>query len=225
MSSFTLFSTLAVKAALEETVLPSFGRTIATTFDPTSVLAARIADGEPFDVIIATDEFLAETAATGLTQAAVPLASTGIGVAILSGGHRPDIGSIQALERTLIQARSVAYSRTGASGIYFASLLDQLGIAAAVNARATILPKGFTAEALIDGRADLAIQQTSELAAVSGAELLGELPPQVQQRTGFGVAIATTTGKREVSADFIRHLQRPAATAAFRRYGLSVSPE
>lgn len=224
MTRLTVLSTLAVQAALEGIVLPGFGHPISVSFDPTSVLATRIAEGESFDVIIATDDFLADIAAAGRVTKPAPLASTGIGVAVLAGASRPDIASVPALTRALLQARSVAYSRTGASGIYFASLLERLGIAAAVNTAATILPKGFTAEALVDGRADLAIQQTSELAAVQGAELLGELPSDVQQRTKFSVAGATESRRPEQTAAFLRHLTSPNSVAAFRRFGLTVSP-
>jgi molybdate transport system substrate-binding protein len=220
MPPVRLFSTLAVKAALEVSVLPTFGAPVDSTFDPTSMLAERIRAGEPFDVIIATEDFLANLANGGAVATPVPLVATGIGLAVLTGAPWPDISSLPALRTALCEARSVAYSRAGASGIYFASLIEKLGIADAVNARATILPKGFTGEAVVDGRADLAVQQTSELTAVDGVELVGELPPEAQCLTRFSAALASSPTHPERAAALVRHLASPGALAAYPRYGL-----
>ena len=124
-----------------------------------------------------------------------------VGIAVKAGAPKPDIGSVEALKTTLLAARCVAYSKIGASGIYFAALLRRLGIAEPVNARALVVPSGFTAERLVTGEADLAVQQISELLVVSGIEVVGPLPPEVQTvatfsgglldgppRTGGGVA-------------------------------------
>ena len=73
----------------------------------------------------------------------------------------------------MLGARSVAYSRLGASGILFAKLIERLGIASDVNAKAQIIPQGFTAEQLVTGEADLAVQQISELKQVVASRWLG----------------------------------------------------
>ena len=49
---------------------------------------------------------------------------------------KPDISSVEAFRSALLAARSIAYSRIGASGIYFAGLIERLGITDAVNAKA-----------------------------------------------------------------------------------------
>ena len=85
---------------------------------------------------------------------------------------------------TLLAARSVAYSKIGASGIYFAELIQRLGIAAEINAKATITA-GFTAERLMTGEADLAVQQLSELKQVAGVELVGPIPLGLQTPAVF----------------------------------------
>jgi len=99
-----------------------------------------------------------------------------------------------------VAARSVAYSRTGASGIYFAGLLPRLGLAEAVNAKATIIPQGFTAEKLVSGEADIAVQQISELMVVPGIEVVGPLPDPVQEMTTFAAAILRGATDRDGAA-------------------------
>ncbi|ONI70902.1 molybdenum ABC transporter substrate-binding protein [Actinosynnema sp. ALI-1.44] len=185
----TLFSVLAVKKAVEELV-PVFtaetGIAVETVFDPTTVLMKRIEAGAQPDVIVAVTESVAT-----LGQPIVPVAKVGVGVAVGPDVSVPDISAVPVLRETLTSARSVAYSRTGASGIYFATLIEHLGIADEVNARATVVEKGFTALALLDGRADLAIQQMSELKFVPEARVVGPLPEEVQHYSDFSVAVGT----------------------------------
>ena len=99
-------------------------------------------------------------------------------MAVKAGAPKPDITTVEQFKATLLKARTVAYSKIGASGIFFAGLLDRLGIAGAV--RSLIVPSGFTAERLITGEADLAIQQISELMMVPGIDVVGPLPPDIQ---------------------------------------------
>jgi molybdate transport system substrate-binding protein len=80
---------------------------------------------------------------------------TGMGIAVRAGAAKPDISTVLAFKRSLLHARSVAYSRTGASGIYFAALIERLGIAEAINVHATIIEKGLTAEALLSHRLEV----------------------------------------------------------------------
>ena len=113
-------------------------------------------------------------------ESCVDLARSYIGLAVKADSRHPDISTEAALRATLISARSVAYSRLGASGIFFAQLVEKMGIATEINARATVVPIGFTAERLVTGEADVAIQQLSELKQVTGIEIVGPLPLHLQ---------------------------------------------
>ncbi|TLM80901.1 extracellular solute-binding protein [Pseudarthrobacter sp. NamE5] len=214
-----LFSTLAVKKALEDVILEAFeqetGIEVQTVFDPTNQLLRRIQDGEKFDVMIGvTDSFAAlDDIIDARTLTAV--ARTGVGVAVPPGTPTPDISSPESFVQTLLQARSVAYSRTGASGIYFTALLNKLGIAEKIGPRATVLEKGFVAEAIVDGRADLAVQQLSELLFVPQAHIAGPFPPELQHYTEFSAAVSAEPGERSEAETFVRFLTSPQATAAY----------
>jgi molybdate transport system substrate-binding protein len=220
-----LFSTLAVSGALADWILPAYtartGATVETTFDPTRVLLRHIAAGARPDVLVAIRDELRRPELTGIIDAelTVPLVRTGVGLAVATGAPAPAIDTVEALVRTFIDSRSVAYSRTGASGVYFAHLLDQLGIAAEVTARATIVDKGFTALALLDGRADLAVQQLSELHTISGVDIVGPLPAAIQHYTEFAAAPAPAHPE---ALQLARFLASGAAGTAYRKYGLEV---
>ena len=184
-TAVSLWSALVVRGSLDSTVIPAFTAegewTVDAVFDPTTVLMQRIAAGELPEVIISTTGSLTGLPAGTLVEGTIaPLVRTGIGVGVAEGTAAAPIETVEELTAALLGARSVAYSRTGQSGIYFASLIEKLGIADEVNAKATILEKGFTAEAIIDGRADLAIQQVSELRFVPGIAVVGPLPEAVQ---------------------------------------------
>lgn len=221
----SLFSGLAVKGVLERSVLPGFveaaGCSVRATFEPTTILERMIAEGARPDVVVGVKDAVRGLAAAGLLDPATlaPLVRSGIGIAVVPGSTPPAIGTAEELASALRAARSVAYSRSGASGVYFARLLERLGIAEQVNERACILPGGFTAEALLDGRADLAVQQVIELASVPGVRILGPLPDEVQHYVELWVGAATGAG---VDAEaLLEHLASASAARSYREAGLS----
>jgi molybdate transport system substrate-binding protein len=177
-NTIRLLSTLALMGAVRslagkyETLT---GTRIDADFAPTLGLLGRLRKGETADVLILTQEGLASLAATGsvVAESCIDLARSFVGLAVKAGAARPDIATEEALRATLLGARSVAYSRLGASGIFFAQLIAGMGIASEVNVRATIVPQGFTAERLVSGEADLAVQQISELKQVAGIDIAG----------------------------------------------------
>src|SRR5262249_38913465 len=127
-------------------------------WNPTTVLMQEIAAGSRADIAVVTNTAIEELSQKGIVDGPgrVDLAHAILGLALPHGQANPDIATIDGLRRALAGARSVAYSRAGASGIYFESLIEKLGIADAVRARATVIPAGFTAQKLVAGEADLA---------------------------------------------------------------------
>jgi molybdate transport system substrate-binding protein len=222
----SLFSALAVQAALDSEILPAYrnatGAEVHVTWDPTTVLIERIAAGAQPDVIVAVSGSVAELASRGavVPTSIVPIAKVGIGLATASARGVPQIDTVEALVGTLLNARSVAYSRTGASGIYFAGLLEQLGITEQVNRRATVIEKGYTAEAVVDGRADLAVQQLSELRFVAAVHVVGPLPEPVQKYTQFSAALGVAAAEDSSATDLIGLFRDEHALAAYMRAGL-----
>lgn len=225
--SLTVMSTLAVKVALEKQILPEFetinGIKPDVSWNPTTVLMTRIENQEKADAVILIDKPMAKLVADGIVVAASvrKVSRAGIGIAVKNGQPLPDISNAKAFKASMLAAKSVAYSRGGASGIYFAKMIEKLGIADEINAKATIIPEGFTAEQIMLGNADVAIQQVSELMTVDGVAIVGPLPEELQLWTDFSAAIFTDAVQPENAQKFINHLTSEFAHHAYEAGGLT----
>jgi molybdate transport system substrate-binding protein len=197
------------------------GTKIDADFGPTLSLLKRVRAGEACDVVILTREGLDELLTEGAVVAAssIDLARSYVGIAVKAGNPHPDIATEAALRKTLLGARAVAYSKVGASGIYFAQLIERLGIAAEINARA-IVASGFTAERLISGEADLAVQQISELKLVDGNEVVGPIPLALQTAAVFSAGRMATTKRIAPSDRLLKYLASPDVLPLLRESGL-----
>jgi len=224
-NSIRLLSTLALMGAvrsLADKYEAASGLRIDADFAPTLGLLDRLRNGEAADVVILTREGLAGLAATGtvVPESCVDLARSYVGLAVKAGSAHPDIAGDEALRKTLLGARSIAYSGLGASGIYFAQLIAQLGIASEINARATIVPQGFTAERLLTGEADLAVQQISELKQVAGIEIVGPIPLHLQEPAVFSAGRLAASKKADQAESLLKFLASVEAAPALRASGL-----
>jgi molybdate transport system substrate-binding protein len=154
----------------------------------------------------------------------VTLAGSGVAIAVKAGAPKPDISTAEALKRTLLKAKSIAYSEPsagGASGVYFAKLLERMGIAESMKPKTKYPPAGgFSAELLLTGEAELAVQQKPELLHVPGVEILGFLPGDLNLVTQFAAAIMTGSNNTETGKALIGNLRSPQAAAVFRSKGL-----
>lgn len=220
-----VLSTLALMGAVRQLAgrfEAESGIRIDADFAPTVGLLERLGKGEGADVLILTREALADLAAKGTVAAdsCADLARSFVGIAVKAGAAHPDISTEAAMRTTLLGARSVAYSRIGASGIFFAGVIEQIGIAAEINARANITA-GFTAERLVDGTADIAIQQLSELKQVAGVEVVGPLPLHLQPNPAVFSAGRMAASQRIRQSDaLLKFLASPGVAPALRESGL-----
>jgi len=220
-----LLSTLALKGAVEQLAgryEAESGTRIDAAFAPTLGLLARLRGGETADLVILTRDGLGELAAEGrvVADGMVDLARSYVGIAVKAGAEHPDIASEPALRAALLGARRVAYSRIGASGILFAQLVGRMGIAVEVNARAIVVPQGLTAEQLVTGEADLAVQQISELKQVAGIEIVGPIPFELQTPSVFSAGCMAGS-PRLVEADrLLRYLASADVAPLLRDAGL-----
>lgn len=225
MENVRMLSTLGLMGAMRS-LSSAFeaisGIRVDADFAPTLALLKRLRDGEAADLVILTREGLDEMIGEGRVVAgsAADLARSFVGIAVRAGQAHPDIGSEAALRRTLLAARSVAYSRLGASGVYLAQLMVRMGIAAEINAKATIVEQGFTAERLVTGEADLAVQQISELKQVGGVEVVGPIPHALQTPAVFSAG-RLANAKHAAAADrLLRYLASPEVAPVLRQSGL-----
>ena len=151
-----------------------------------------------------------------VADSCVDLARSYVGIAVKAGAAHPDIATEAALRAALLGGRSVAYSRIGASGILFAQLIERLGIASEINARARSFRQGFTAERLVTGEADLAVQQISELKQVAGIEVVGPIPRELQTPAVFSAGRMAASNKAAPAERLLRFLASPEVAPVLR---------
>jgi molybdate transport system substrate-binding protein len=216
-----VFSTMGLAGVLGE-ITPRFERAaIETTLLPTVLLMERIRAGETADIAILLADSIDALVREGvLRPGRIDLARSLVGIAVREGAPRPDISSVDAFVASMRAAKSVALSKTGASGLYFAGLLERLGIADEVKAKAKIIPSGFTGELVRRGEAEIAVQQVSELKAVPGLDIVGTLPAGIESVSVFSVGIFAASTMQEQAGALIGMLSATEAEEIYAANGL-----
>ncbi|MDN4982583.1 substrate-binding domain-containing protein [Bradyrhizobium sp. WYCCWR 13022] len=225
MEKVRMLSTLGLMGAmrsLSAAFETATGIHVDADFAPTLALLKRLRAGEAADLVILTREGLDDMIGERrvIAASAADLARSYVGLAVRKGAPHPDIANEAALRKALLAARSVAYSRLGASGVYFAQLIVRMGIADEINARATIVEQGFTAERLVSGEADLAVQQISELKQVGGIEVIGPVPHDLQIPAVFSAGRMVDAKQAEAADRLLRYLASPEVVPVLRQSGL-----
>ncbi len=226
-----ILSTTAMKMVFEA-LAPGFerdtGNRLAVSLGPSAQLEKRLAEGEGADLAI-----LARAGAEDLighgklaAESLVDVARSSIGIAVPKGAPRPDISTAEGFKRALLAAKSVAVSKPvggGASGAHMAKVFAHLGIADAMTAKAKYGAGGAAGLAglvVLRGEADIGIQQMAELMAVTGIDVVGPLPAELQSVTEFTASIPTAASHPQLGRDVIDLLTTPAAKAVIKAKGL-----
>jgi molybdate transport system substrate-binding protein len=208
-------------------IIPQFeaaGRTVQWDNDTVGGLVKRIEAGESFDVVIASPAALDVLTKTGkIAGGGVELAKVGVGMAVREGAAKPDISTVEGFKQALLAAKSVAYidpASGGSSGIYLSGLLDRLGIGAEVKPKSILVHGGTSADRVVSGEAEVAVQQISELLPVKGVVVIGPLPPEIQNYTVYSAGIATGTRLKPSARALIDLMQSSAGAAAIKNKGM-----
>lgn len=201
------------------TLVTSWGPSMGNTQD---AVPARLRRGEAIDVVIMVGYALGDLIKQGkvIADSRVDLARSGIGIAVRAGTPKPDISSVDALRRTLLAAKSIAYSDS-ASGVYVSTeLFQRLGIADQVASKSRMIPAEPVGAVVARGEAEIGFQQISELKPIAGIDLVGPLPLEVQKFTIFSAGIVVGAKEPNAAKALISFLASPAAAAAIRESGM-----
>lgn len=218
-----IFSGGALRPLLSELV-PLFERTHAIAveieFRLSAALKRAIEDGAIFDIAILPRPELDDLIAFGaiVRDSAVDVARSTVGLAVRLGAPKPDIGSLEALRRALLQAGSIAYS-DGPSGAYVAGLLAKLGIAEKL-ADKIRLTSGPVAELVVRGEAELGMQQIIAILPVAGADLVGPLPAELQNVIIYAGGLSSRAADPGTAMAFLRFMRAGEAKQLMRAKGL-----
>ncbi|THD75515.1 MAG: molybdate ABC transporter substrate-binding protein [Bradyrhizobium sp.] len=196
------------------------GHKLAIHFDSTPNLIKQVTSA-PFDLGVVPIDVFRDAAARARFGPTVNIARVGYGVAVRAGASKPDVSTPDALKRTLLDARSIAYLPASAAGAYVSSVFDRLGIGEAMKAKTRAQTSTTAiAEAVAKGDAELGVFLVNVLMA-PGVELAGSFPGELQQELVFAAAVATDSQQADAAKAFIDFLTSPAATAVIRAKGMN----
>ena len=209
----------AFERATENKVVTMTGPSMGTT---TNAIPVRLARGEPADVLIMVGYALGDLIKQGKVEASsrVDIALSPIGVAVRAGAPKPDISTTESFKRSLLAAKSIAFSDS-ASGVYVGTeMLEKLGILDVMKPKSHKIEADPVGGVVARGDAELGFQQISELIPVPGIEIVGPLPPEVQLITMFSAGIVTGAKEPEAGRALIRFLASQEAAPVIEKSGL-----
>jgi molybdate transport system substrate-binding protein len=215
-----------VLTALTEQYQKETGNKVDLTFKTVGQHLKLIQSGEEsFDVAVLTPDAIDGLVKDGKIVAGsrADLAKVGVGVVVKAGTPLPDISTVEAFKNALLAAKSVAYidpAAGGSSGIYVGKLLERLGIAKEVNAKAVLVQGGAVADHIADGEAELGVHQISEILAVPGVVLVGPLPAEIQNYTVYSAGVSAAAKDGATASGFVKFLTGPHALPIIKAKGM-----
>jgi molybdate transport system substrate-binding protein len=199
----------------------SFGSSLGEARDS---IPTRLAKGEEFDLFFLAASALEAFAAQGhiLVENRIDLVESHIGAAVRIEDEAPDIGTMDAFRRALLDAKSVAHAAS-ASGIYLSTVVfPALGIAEQMKRTARTIYSERVGSVVARGEADLGFQQISEILPIEGVKMIGRLPAEIRRPFVFSAGIGAKSEKRSEAEDLMRFLVSEAAGPTIRETGLDL---
>lgn len=198
------------------------GHQLMVQFDPVGVLKRQIDTGEKFDVAILTTPLIDDVVKEGKIAASTraDVARSGLGMIVRTGAPKPDINSADAFKRAMLNAKSISYTKEGATAIYLASLFERLGITEQMKAKTKFPPTGRLVQFVAEGEAELGLAAISTFEEAPGGELLGPLPSELQSYIGYSAGVGTAAKEAEAGKALINFLKAPAAVPVLKAKGM-----
>ena len=213
-----------------ESIGPKFegatGHKLAITIAPLGQALKRLQDGETYDIVILPQRGIDGLAKEGkvVADTATVIATTRIGVAVRKGTPKPDISTPEAFRRAILAAKSITHGNPaygGISGVHVTKVLERLGIAEQTKAKTVLLDKAGLAGVLVaNGAAEIVVQPMQELVVVTGIDIVGPLPDDLQDIVAYPAAIMTTAKERAPLSALINFLRTPETGAVVRSMGM-----
>jgi molybdate transport system substrate-binding protein len=216
-----VFTARAIATVLEK-VGPEFEKTtghkltVISSYSPQFV--ARINAGESFDVVCAPPPVLDGLFKSGKAAAdsKTNLVRSAVGVAVRAGAPKPDISSVEAFKRALLNAKSITYLPV--PGV--PQLIERLGLKDAIASKVTIPNTDISTELVAKGEVELVVVVITQILTTPGVELVGPLPPEIQLFTAFGGAVSANSNAPDAARDLLKFLKGPTAISVIRTQGM-----
>ena len=197
------------------------GHKVDLSFGVNPEVKSKIEAGERFDVVVGNPPIIDALIKDGTVVAPrVDFGRAGLGVAVKSGAPKPDISSVEAFKRALLASKAVAFPGKGASGIYFVSLLDRMGIKTEMQGKLKPMAAEDTVEVVARGEADMVVVVSTRISDVPGVDRVGPIPAELQTQIGFAAGLSASTKEPDAAKALIRFLSAPAAAPTLRAKGV-----
>jgi len=196
--------------------------TIDLQFDVNPEVVRRGQAGEAFDVAVGNPSTIEQLIASGKVAAGslVDIGRSGLGVGVRAGTAKPDIASVDGFKRTLLAAKAVAFPAHGASGMYFVSLVDRLGLKDAMQAKLKPMAAEDCVEVVARGEADMVVVVATRMVGVPGIDAAGPIPEALQTKIGFAAGLSAATMQPDTARALISFLSAPSAAATLKANGI-----
>ena len=213
-----LLGPVSLRAVLPN-LLPQFekpsGHQVSVGYATLGAITKRLVEGEAADVAMVSPEQHEELQKQGklLAGSRAEIARVGFTVFVKKGTPKPDVGSVDALKRTLLMAKSIALgdpAAGGGAGVYTAGLMQRLGLAEEIRVRTRLVPSGTeVAEAVAKGETEIGIGVASDAAIVPGLDAF-PLPTGAQSYSVYVAGISSTSKQVDAAKALIAFLTSPA---------------
>jgi molybdate transport system substrate-binding protein len=222
-----VLASVALTSALNE-LAPAFeratGNKLANSYGLAAELKKRLLEGETADVAILILPMMDDLQKQNklIAGSLVNIGGTAVSVVSRADTPKPDISSVDAFKRTLLSAKSIVYADPatgGASGVYFARVLDRIGLAQEMKPKTILVPGAQAPDMVAKGEAELGIAQASEILPISGVQLVGPLPGELASVTVFTAGIGTGAKAPEAAKAFIQFLVGPIGAPLLKAKG------
>jgi len=220
-----VIASTAMREVLDELV-PMFerasGHKVTVSFLSGAVLPGKVKEGAQADLVVTTPETIDDLVKAGKVEAGtrVDFVRSGAGVAVRTGAAKPDIATPEAFKNALLAAKTVGYSQ-GPSGVHFMNVLTRLGIADQIKGKGVVPPLGSRVGTLIaEGKAEIGVQQITELLQIPGIDFIGPLPKELQANIVYATATPTSAKEKAGAAALVRFLSSEPALPVIKKVGL-----
>jgi molybdate transport system substrate-binding protein len=220
-----VIASTAMREVLEE-LGPMFekasGHKVSVTFLSGAVLPVKLKEGAEADLVVTTPETIDDLTRAGklVAGSGAAFVRSAAGVAVRAGAKKPDVSTPEALKAALLAAKTVGYSQ-GPSGVHFNSVIARLGIAEAVKAKGVVPPLGQRVGTLVaEGKAEIGVQQITELLLIPGIDYVGPLPKELQANIVYATATPTTAKEKDGAAALVTFIKSAPAVPAIKKLGL-----
>lgn len=215
-----------IKAVMQE-LIPQFEQAtkhqVLVTYGVSADLKRQVEAGESFDIAVLTPALIDDAINRGQIagDTRIVFARSPMAIAIRRGTTKADIGTIDAFKRALLASKSIAYAREGATGVFFADLVQRLGLGDPLKSKIKLTITGDeVSAAVVRGDAELGVLPVSEIVSVRGLDVLGTFPADVQGYVTMVGGVSSRSTQKQVANELIQFLTSPASRSILKQMGM-----